>query len=427
VPGPEQPARLTLRAYNVGFGDCFLLSFHYPSLKRHILIDFGSSGVGADGGVALLRRIALDIRAVTGGKLHAVVATHRHRDHINGFATSKSGNGPGDIIRALKPDVVVQPWTEDPDAAFDAPKASRLESERRAFVASLAGMQAFCAHLLRRLPALGEKISRSGLRQLQFLGETNLQNRAAVQNLQTMGRRNFYVNFGSRSGLEAVLPGVHVHVLGPPTLEQSTAIRRQRAKDAAEYWHLLGRAERNRVYAGGRLFPDSPVYRRAFLPPDSRWFITKVQRLQTEEWLGIVRALDAAMNNTSVILLFECGSKKLLFPGDAQMENWSYALSKPGIRKLLEDVNLYKVGHHGSLNATPKSLWNLFRLRSERPTIERLKTVNSTLPGIHGDARNGTEVPRKKLVEALKRESEYITTEDIKGKTSLSLELEIDL
>jgi hypothetical protein len=32
------------------------------------------------------------------------------------------------------------------------------------------------------------------------------------------------------------------------------------------------------------------------------------------------------MNNTSVILFFEVGSKKLLFPGDAQIENWSYAL-----------------------------------------------------------------------------------------------------
>lgn len=427
MPDPGYPERLTLRAYNVGFGDCFLLTFHYPYTSRHILIDFGSSGTNAGSSATLLKRIALDIRAVTGGKLHAVVATHRHRDHISGFATSGSGNGPGDIIRALKPDVVVQPWTEDPDAPIDAPKAGKLESESKAFVASLADMQAFCTHLLERLPDLGARINRNGLRQLQFLGETNLQNLTAVRNLQTMGRRNFYVNFGSRSGLEPVLPGVRVHVLGPPTLEQSTAIRRQRAQDVAEYWHLQALTDRATGAGTRRLFPDSPVYRRASLPPHCRWFIEKIERLQTEEWLGIVRALDAAMNNTSVILLFDCGSKKLLFPGDAQIENWSYALSKPEIRKLLEDVSLYKVGHHGSLNATPKSLWNLFRLRSEHPTSGRLKTINSTLSGKHGDARNGTEVPRKKLVEALKRESEYITTEDIKGKMNLRTELEMDL
>ena len=37
------PQRLTLRAYDVGFGDCFLLSIHYPRKDRHILIDFGST------------------------------------------------------------------------------------------------------------------------------------------------------------------------------------------------------------------------------------------------------------------------------------------------------------------------------------------------------------------------------------------------
>ena len=39
-----------------------------------------------------------------------------------------------------------------------------------------------------------------------------------------------------------------------------------------------------------------------------------------------MRTLDDQMNNTSLILLFEVFGKKLLFPGDAQIENWSYAL-----------------------------------------------------------------------------------------------------
>ena len=40
----------------------------------------------------------------------------------------------------------------------------------------------------------------------------------------------------------------------------------------------------------------------------------------------IVRAMDGALNNTSVILLMQVGKKKFLFPGDAQWENWEYAL-----------------------------------------------------------------------------------------------------
>jgi hypothetical protein len=37
------------------------------------------------------------------------------------------------------------------------------------------------------------------------------------------------------------------------------------------------------------------------------------------------------------------------------------ALSRPEWRSLLADVNLYRVGHHGSRNATPRQLWDLFK------------------------------------------------------------------
>ena len=71
-----------------------------------------------------------------------------------------------------------------------------------------------------------------------------------------------------------------------------------------------------------------------------------------------MRSIDDALNNTSLILLFDIGGKKLLFPGDAQIENWRYALfdapTGGDIRASLADVAIYKVGHHGSLNGTPE-------------------------------------------------------------------------
>ena len=117
----KAPKSVTIRTYHVGFGDCFLVSFEYgPKSEKHVLVDFGSTGFPKGVPKTRMMDIAQDIKKRTGGKLHAVVATHRHRDHISGFATAKGGKGSGDVIRSLKPDIVVQPWTEDPDLATTA-------------------------------------------------------------------------------------------------------------------------------------------------------------------------------------------------------------------------------------------------------------------------------------------------------------------
>ena len=117
----------------------------------------------------------------------------------------------------------------------------------------------------------------------------------------------------------------------------------------------------------------------------------------------IVRALDDALNNTSVVLLFEVGGKGLLFSGDAQLENWQYALASKGNRNRLRSTTLYKVGHHGSTNATPRSLWKLFRRRRARPP--RLITLLSTEKGHHH------RVPRQSLLDALEKKTDLHSTQ----------------
>ena len=58
----------------------------------------------------------------------------------------------------------------------------------------------------------------------------------------------------------------------------------------------------------------------------------------------------------------------------------------------------YKVGHHGSRNATPRSL---FRLWTEAGDPERpMCALMSTMAGVHGET-DATAVPRATLVEAL--------------------------
>ena len=419
-----RPETLTLRAYQVGFGDCFLLTFHYPkkgtkpAFDRHVLIDFGSTAKPVHAPKDLLLRVANDIEAECGGKLDAVVATHRHADHINGFARKQDGTGTGDIIRKLKPDVVVQPWTEDPDAQTDALSATDKNDPGQAFLRSLTNMNTFSLAVLEESRKLQGTLGVRRLDKLAFLGEDNLANADAVENLMTMAKKNVYVYHGSRSGLEKVLPGVKIHVLGPPNLKQTDAIRQQRAKDQDEFWQLQAMAGERHIINTTPLFPDAAVYKK--VPPYARWFIPRMLDMQANQLLELVRILDDQMNNTSVILLFETSKQKLLFPGDAQIENWSYALKESPrtkqIQALLADVDLYKVGHHGSLNATPKSLWKLFEHKGPESTPERLQTVVSTRSGKHGDPAKDTEVPRKTLVEALKKESDYYTTQDVKTK-----------
>ena len=206
-----------------------------------------------------------------------------------------------------------------------------------------------------------------------------------------------------------LLPGVKVHVLGPPTLVQTETIRDQVHHHSEEFWHLQSTADPEDDRRGGALFPDAPSGRG---PTATRWFTSRLNKIRAEELLQIVRVLDDAMNNTSVILLFECGSKSFLFSGDAQWENWAYALSQEKYRKLLRKIDLYKVGHHGSLNATPKSLWKMFRQRGGAHKKNRLQTVLSTKQGVHGSEDRHSEVPRQTLVDELRKKSHLATTEE---------------
>lgn len=420
----KHPRSVEIRTYQVGFGDCFLLSFVYGEQdKRHVLIDFGTTGL--PGRTAKpsthMPKIANHIKKVcdTNG-LTAVVATHRHADHINGFGTDGRTGKSGSIIAGLKPKLVLQPWTEDPDAKRDARKATRDSSRsRKSFVAGLAAMNdvaGMVASIAMKPPAW---MSAALQKELMFLGEDNIANRSAVENLIAMGQRKgakaVWAHHGSRSGLEALLPGVKVHVLGPPDLTQSEKIRKQKSRDPDQFWHLVsggaalnGRNLLSTGLAWGASGKSHPV------PPEARWFRDRLERLNGQQLLEIVRTLDQQMNNTSLILLFEVFGKKLLFPGDAQIENWSYAFEDAPdaakTRALLADVDVYKVGHHGSLNATPKQgLWEKFRKRRKG-----LRTLLSTMPGKHGNSRSHTEVPRATLLKELETRSSLQNTMKLK-------------
>ncbi|BDC49158.1 hypothetical protein F183_A14740 [Bryobacterales bacterium F-183] len=400
-----------VRAYNVGFGDCLLVLFEYASgPKRAVLIDFGSTGRSSKSPEKAMEKIATEIQKIVqeqcGGVLHGLVATHRHKDHIGGFIGTA-----GQIIEALQPKVVTQPWTEHPDAAKDAKAAPSEEPKsiramRGNYLRSLEQMRGFC------VAALGQANNRVGVvnaSKIRFLADTNLPNKEAVDRLQRMAKagKGEFVRAGAKSKLEGQLPGVKVHVLGPPDLTQTDSILKQKSSDKDEFWQFL--EFWSLLQAGSNAVP-APVFAKAKTvrpPRTAQWFVNRANRQYGNQLLSIVRILDKALNNTSVILLFEVGGKKLLFSGDAQLENWMYALSQPEYRELVQGVDLYKVGHHGSGNATPKSLWKLIH---QGPDGEgKLKTVLSTMKGKHH------EVPQPLLMDALQAETELTNTEGVRS------------
>ena len=448
-----KPVSLNIRTYQVGFGDCFLLSFSYSETlnledrQRHILIDFGSTGMPPGTAPDQMMQVALDIENKTGGKLHVVVATHRHKDHISGF-TTKSGEGTGDIIARMKPEVVIQPWTEDPninDSTVNLQNARGENSKPAAqantlHTVSLHAMNTISEALLTEITLLSDEkrfkqpLGGGVVNQIKFLADDNkLPNKSAVENLQKMGKKNLFVNHGTNLDLSELLPGIGIGILGPPTLEQHAEIKKERATDKDEFWMLrlasaqkfwqqqaaTGRMLEKFVVGKDNLFPDAAVIARV-VPSQDRWFIRQLRAMRGQQMLGLVRILDKAMNNTSVILLFDVGGKKLLFPGDAQIENWEYALSIKDNLEKLKAVDVYKVGHHGSRNATPKTLWNNFEHKSENSAAHsRLQTVVSTMEGKHGSRANRSEVPRQTLVDALRSQSDYHTTQTAAGDRKL--------
>ncbi|MEM7141008.1 MAG: hypothetical protein AAF548_08240 [Actinomycetota bacterium] len=425
------PTHTTARMYDVGFGDCLLLTFHYRDdpnpidgvvrEERHMLVDFGSTRYPYSG--FKLQRVTEAIAARTGGKLDVVVATHRHKDHVSGFGVKK----PSEEIEAMKPGLIIRPWPDHPDATNDT--RSPVGENDREFARQLRGIHTFAEAAVAEY---GESRAVNA-RAISALADMGLANKGAIDNLVRWSRRSGaeakYVVAGEVVDLAPRIPGVTMDILGPPSLDQVPGLTSQRA-DSPEYWLRGARRQANRL-SGSRSFDDDVF---DVLGGDNgigaaAWLVRRLESRTAGQLLQIVRAFDDALNNTSIVALVNSGTSSMLVSGDAQIENWRHTLNRikeptaeepneafdADLRERLARVDLYKIGHHGSRNGTPISMHELWT--EHRDMRRKMTFLMSTKHGVHGHSA-ATAVPNPRLETAFKgvRQSRYYSTEDLRGR-----------
>jgi hypothetical protein len=188
------------------------------------------------------------------------------------------------------------------------------------------------------------------------------------------------------------LPGVTIHVLGPPT---DAAFRKQlKILSSWAFDNALPHAPGDGL--------DSPFSPEWYVPaarlPSRRPFLETTLasiRLFNDDLLYAARALESFLNGESLVLVLEFGKARLLLPGDAEVGAWTMILANPDALALAASATFLKVGHHGSHNATPIAF-----LREH--LARKTPAVISTQEG-KGKYRNG--IPFTDLIEVLNKRS----------------------
>jgi beta-lactamase superfamily II metal-dependent hydrolase len=329
--------KIRIRMYNVGFGDCFLVSVPARPRTLQILFDCGSHAAGP--GPRKIEEVVEDVIAdvSTKGKarIDVVIATHRHQDHVSGFQS--------ELWSKVEVGEVWMPWTEDPE---DSKARKILETQSR-----------LALHLESTMLTLGLADEVIGV------ARNSLTNAKAMRTLHDgfagQPRRRFLppTPRAKCSFTSARLPGVKIHILGP---SRDPEVIRDMDPPAAESYLRLqlakgaGPTEATLPFRSNWLVPETIfATERGYLALKSSE-IGRIINLGKGEEFELAVALDKAVNGTSLMIMLQIGSSYLLFPGDAQWGTWSAALNDPVWLALLSRTTFLKVGHHGSHNASPK-------------------------------------------------------------------------
>jgi beta-lactamase superfamily II metal-dependent hydrolase len=394
---PGGKAGVRIRMYRVGFGDFFLVSVPSNGGQAHILVD---CGVHAHDIKAMPAALA-QMKADTGGKLALVIMTHRHADHISGFASGK------DVFAGFTVERVWMSWFEDPDDQVGA----RIQSQ----------LTAVAQHLHAALTARAAQPGPDDEQYQNMVGNILGLAAGASNDVALRVLRSFKTPEGHptpvdyyRAGDPAKLPpslasaGLTAQILGPPT---DLALVAEMDNHAHQYLTATGGRDSAHVTTFDPVFATRD-YAWPRLKGDPHWLDTlydpavikqHIDESMPDALAAAAQNADNAINNQSVVVLFGFQGKTMLFCGDAQWGNWANFLFggpvgesaelTPASSQILGALDFLKVGHHGSTNATPIDVVKALR--------QGCVAMCSTDPGAYGNPAKGTEVPRTPLLAAL--------------------------
>jgi len=378
-----------VRMYNVGFGDAFLIEFPGgPDGVQRVLVDCGSIA-NPDGHKLedVVGRIIEDSGGPDKARIDLVIATHRHRDHVEGFTDPRWNDV---AVRE-----VWMPWTEDPKD----PKATEIRETQ-------AGMAKALAATLKNRPG-------ADANPWLGLALNALTNDVAMSMLHRgfdgKAKRRFLSvsDKGTAPVDSTVLENVTVHVLGPS--RDPDIIRDMDPPKGKSFLTQLG--EGGTAHEAIDPFDESfwlhpeelrgPEMEPLVVDPKDAAYIAE-QSLESDSAIAV--ALESAVNGTSLVLLFECGDAYLLFAGDAQWGTWNRMLQDRDAQQLLKRVNFFKVGHHGSHNATPIEF------------IQDYFPVNCCSMVSTLVTKRWKNIPRKPLIDGILKKSKIFARSDKPGE-----------
>ena len=422
----QEPLRV--RMYRVGFGDFFLLTVPSAAGPQHILIDCGvTNGTTGKGDIHTIKSAVAHMANETKGRLALIIVTHRHMDHIIGFSRCE------DVFKQFKVDAIWMPYWE-------------TEYEP-AVVKFQADLTAVALDVQQQLAASGSDdpdvetvlgILQNATGVSPKDGPGGGTNASSLSLLKTkLGAKPDYLCRGDTPTLPAALlaAGLEATILGPPPA------------DALEFMRLTDLKKGVGQYldaapAGGGakqgFAPFGPAWKaeptdyplsafREWSPRNptdfTRRYSERIEQViaeaQPAALMTAAKQLDDFLNNQSLVVLFTWNGKKLLFAGDAQAGNWEYwlyhldtpskttlgATPTPEGASILGTLDFYKVGHHGSTNATP--------IAAVAAMGTGFAAMCSTQSDSFGSVQNASEVPRGPLLDALGKKCALVRSDQI--------------